>query len=586
MGLFDKFPYTNYHQLNLDWIIKKIKTVDERMDSIDASADAAEAAKTEAQTAANTASSAASEAVLAMQRIVGGSPIPVTLASEMTDNTLVYLYMGSEEGYTNGNWYYYDGSAWVSGGEYGYADPSTLSAITDAIGSTTETVNNIGSYLTGNYWNSTGTTASLTEYASYTAFNPIRVTPGDTYEAYVRSGASSRQDPLLFTDSSYNIIYGSGHPATVEWTTYTGTVPAGAYYALITANTINADTLSSHYFNVTHTELNSVVEIKEKTDLALSGFMDLTNKTVAILGDSISTNGDYSDTNLYGNVPEIVIHNDDIGVTLSAYVTYYDVGTVIGGYTITSADIGTELSFTPTADDVGKMIGVPLNYNSSTLIPWWMRVKNVMDFNPVPVCWSGSSISSHEGNKEIYKTSYAWHDAQIRKCGVRTPGSMDRTAPDLVIIYRGVNDFSHTPYTRLDPDYFDDDSWSYPVSDYDQYYQFKSGLVLTIKKLRSVYPQAKIILCTLNVFKRVYYSEFPTNNGINTLPQYNNAIREVADYMGCGLIEFDKDGITFENCYSEGYITDSSTNSTHPNNKGHAVMANRALRDLMQNNSL
>ena len=25
MGLFDQFPYTNFHELNLDWILKALK---------------------------------------------------------------------------------------------------------------------------------------------------------------------------------------------------------------------------------------------------------------------------------------------------------------------------------------------------------------------------------------------------------------------------------------------------------------------------------------------------------------------------------------------------------------------------------
>lgn len=33
MGLFEQFPYTNFHELNLDWIINKIKEFQERLDS-------------------------------------------------------------------------------------------------------------------------------------------------------------------------------------------------------------------------------------------------------------------------------------------------------------------------------------------------------------------------------------------------------------------------------------------------------------------------------------------------------------------------------------------------------------------------
>lgn len=53
-----------------------------------------------------------------------GSPITINVASDMKDTTQIYLYVGNEEGYTSGHWYYYDGTAWVSGGLYG----NTISA--------------------------------------------------------------------------------------------------------------------------------------------------------------------------------------------------------------------------------------------------------------------------------------------------------------------------------------------------------------------------------------------------------------------------------------------------------------------------
>ena len=43
----------------------------------------------------------------------------------MTDESAVYLYTGSESGYTAGNWYYYNGTAWTAGGTYGGAVTST-----------------------------------------------------------------------------------------------------------------------------------------------------------------------------------------------------------------------------------------------------------------------------------------------------------------------------------------------------------------------------------------------------------------------------------------------------------------------------
>lgn len=45
-------------------------------------------------------------------------PLKAATAAAMTDQTKIYVYTGSESGYTAGNWYYYNGSAWTSGGVY------------------------------------------------------------------------------------------------------------------------------------------------------------------------------------------------------------------------------------------------------------------------------------------------------------------------------------------------------------------------------------------------------------------------------------------------------------------------------------
>ena len=47
-----------------------------------------------------------------------GHATTANMAADMTDTTRIYVYTGSESGYTAGNWYYYNGTAWVSGGRY------------------------------------------------------------------------------------------------------------------------------------------------------------------------------------------------------------------------------------------------------------------------------------------------------------------------------------------------------------------------------------------------------------------------------------------------------------------------------------
>lgn len=59
-----------------------------------------------------------------------GSPLTASTAAGMIDKTRVYVYTGSETGYTNGHWYYWDGTAWADGGTYnssGIQTDTTLS---------------------------------------------------------------------------------------------------------------------------------------------------------------------------------------------------------------------------------------------------------------------------------------------------------------------------------------------------------------------------------------------------------------------------------------------------------------------------
>lgn len=71
MGLFEHFPYTDFHRLNLDWILKFTKSVRDRLDLIDAAVkdaqDARDAAESYATNAENSAAEAASSRDIAYQ---------------------------------------------------------------------------------------------------------------------------------------------------------------------------------------------------------------------------------------------------------------------------------------------------------------------------------------------------------------------------------------------------------------------------------------------------------------------------------------------------------------------------------------
>ena len=63
------------------------------------------------------------------------STTAASTVADMTDTSKIYVYTGSETGYTNGNWYYYDGSAWVSGGAFNAAgcDAALSDSSTNAV---------------------------------------------------------------------------------------------------------------------------------------------------------------------------------------------------------------------------------------------------------------------------------------------------------------------------------------------------------------------------------------------------------------------------------------------------------------------
>lgn len=88
-----------------------------------ASAESASAAEASAEAAAESEETildnmAELTEAIAKAHLFYSGPLVATTASEMTDVARVYVYTGSETGYTAGNWYYYNGSAWTSGGEY------------------------------------------------------------------------------------------------------------------------------------------------------------------------------------------------------------------------------------------------------------------------------------------------------------------------------------------------------------------------------------------------------------------------------------------------------------------------------------
>lgn len=326
--------------------------------------------------------------------------------------------------------------------------------------------------------------------------------------------------------------------------------------------------------------------------------IDLTGKKISIIGDSISCFGTETQTRTQGyNAPYWIVKTVDVGNQIQAYVTWLDVytsvnGTTptnksIGGVTLTSAMIGTLRTFTPVSEDVGKEIGVARWASAYTTKPWWQVV---IDKTGATLCnnasWSGSRICEiPEGNDrhDAFVMSEAYSDYTVGRLRNRDDEG-NFIIPDIILISRGANDLMGVdPEGGTQGESGVEDLTTPNLLTWDENnfntHNFTEAYIHTILKLRRTYPDVYIVLCTLNVFKRSTTTKWPTNNGTYSIPDYNNKIREIANIMGCGLIEFDKDGITYENCYPD-FISDSASAPIHPNTNGHRVMGEKAVSDI------
>ena len=112
-----------------------IDTIAEYASTAQSASNAATASAARAETAAASAASAAEDMVddeasiraaadtnlqtqITSLRGAVGAPTTAVLASLMSDTDKIYVYTGNESGYTYGNWYYHNGTTWVSGGVY------------------------------------------------------------------------------------------------------------------------------------------------------------------------------------------------------------------------------------------------------------------------------------------------------------------------------------------------------------------------------------------------------------------------------------------------------------------------------------
>ena len=112
----------------LQHIVDQFNAIDENAEAAATSEANALSYKNAADESATNAAGSANIATAIKNAIdaIYGYPFTAATVSAMTDTSKIYVYTGSESGYTAGNWYYYNGSAWVSGGTFNSTSATTL----------------------------------------------------------------------------------------------------------------------------------------------------------------------------------------------------------------------------------------------------------------------------------------------------------------------------------------------------------------------------------------------------------------------------------------------------------------------------
>lgn len=200
-------------------------------------------------------------------------------------------------------------------------------------------------------------------------------------------------------------------------------------------------------------------------------------------------------------------------------------------------DLFSDVTFSVLSDSVGTF-GEEYSY-SNPYYPkfdinnfyqtWWGRL--ISDGMKILKNQSVSQSTVTNVSQEEYK--YRWIGYSER---IENLGDLEGNKPDIIFVQIGVNDMFGTTLGEFD--------YSKKIEQMDELdtYQFKQAYQYIVYKLLTLYPNSKIFLCT----------PFKPGNATWGFPEYNsvknlyfkdllNAIRELADSLGVGLIDFYKE---------------------------------------------
>ena len=226
---------------------------------------------------------------------------------------------------------------------------------------------------------------------------------------------------------------------------------------------------------------------------------------------------------------------------------------------------------------------------------YWGRLITALEMELcVANCWSGSKVYGTGGDSD---DSLLERADQLHRDGGTPNDPSDDTAPDIIIIYMGINDMLNSPRaSHLDGADVDKtaamNTWKTNVID-PKYATYKTNKTITpgttyanwqeayamgLMLMQETYPDAEIWLMSL-VESNAHSSGRKTH-----IDHANLYIRAMADLFDVKVIDQQENGyITKQNSYLYGHDEHELITAIHPNLKGHALMARLIVDEFYKN---
>lgn len=444
------------------------------------------------------------------------TPKAVTLVAQMTDVAKIYVYAGVEGGYTAGNWYYHNGTAWVSGGVYQARSIADGGVTTSkyAAGSVTLEKTNLPTVYTNTNNKFDKTKASFNKgfdsagnYIDYADFWTTEYIPAVNGDILYKNQDTSR---TVLYDANDNIIRVTAFGTTTNNLAITD---ENCAWLRVMFNT-SPDTLMISKTPITAYEpyhlitQSSIKDLPANLSQLQASLLPWQGKKWVSYGDSITALGNDGNTSSW----------------------QYFVSQKLGFGTSYPRGIGSQ----------------KFAWNADTF------------FANADGSYAGRPPETQPANTTIHKGCFCAYDRIVTMIPVDT---------DVIFIMGGTNDFgqnkaigdvTYEPYRTTDPE------WNvvHGAGDYN-IGTFKGGIASAITKIQHYLPNVIIVLGTqLNGHTGLVDGTLD-NLQVNTLGltpiDYVNAMKEVATYFGIPCIDvFGTAAINVAN--SNEFITDG----THP----------------------